>query len=149
MDIYAWKYRKHRRVGAIYWEEATYLPICQYLSPLQESNTLRLTQQMHRLLPQTCSCSLPPGPSSTTSHCGLVGRFLLHPSSSLWSPQSLSPSHCHWEGIQVHSPRALTAHVKWLRPQVHSGLPARPGSREKVPVSAQLQLNKSPFQGAR
>lgn len=36
----------------------------------------------------------------------------LQPSSSLWSPQSLSPSHCHWAGMQVHSPNALTAHVK-------------------------------------
>lgn len=46
----------------------------------------------------------------------------LHPSSSLWSPQSLSPSHCHWAGMQVHSPNALTAHVKWFLPHEHSVL---------------------------
>lgn len=46
----------------------------------------------------------------------------LHPSSSLWSPQSLSPSHCHWAGMQVHSPNALTAHVKWFLPHEHSAL---------------------------
>lgn len=47
----------------------------------------------------------------------------LQPSSSLWSPQSLSPSHCHWAGMQVHSPNALTAHVKWFLPHEHSALP--------------------------
>lgn len=52
--------------------------------------------------------------------------FLLQPSSSLWSPQSLSPSHCHWAGMHVHSPKALTAHVKWLRPQEHSVLLVMP-----------------------
>lgn len=53
----------------------------------------------------------------------------LHPSSSLWSPQSLSPSHCHWAGMQVHSPNALTAHVKWFLPHKHSALPRAPAHR--------------------
>ena len=55
------------------------------------------------------------------------GLNSLHPSSSLWSPQSLSPSHCHWAGMHVHSPKALTAHVKWFLPQEHSALPCVPG----------------------
>lgn len=57
--------------------------------------------------------------------------FLLQPSSSLWSPQSLSPSHCHWAGMHVHSPKALTAHVKWLRPQEHSVLLDTPAKEQK------------------
>ena len=55
------------------------------------------------------------------------GVNLLHPSSSLWSPQSLSPSHCHWAGMHVHSPKAETAHVKWFLPQEHSALAWAPG----------------------
>ena len=57
--------------------------------------------------------------------------FLLQPSSSLWSPQSLSPSHCHWAGMHVHSPKALTAHVKWLRPQEHSVLLVTPVKEQR------------------
>lgn len=53
----------------------------------------------------------------------------LHPSSSLWSPQSLSPSHCHCAGMQVHSPNALTAHVKWFLPHEHSVLLWTPAHR--------------------
>lgn len=49
-----------------------------------------------------------------------VVKDSLQPSSSLWSPQSLSPSHCHCAGMHVHSPNALTAHVKWFLPQEHS-----------------------------
>lgn len=60
----------------------------------------------------------------------------LHPSSSLWSPQSLSPSHCHWAGIQVHSPNALTAHVKWFLPHEHSALPRTPANVQTWVVRA-------------
>lgn len=55
----------------------------------------------------------------------------MQPSSSLWSPQSLSPSHCHCAGIHVHSPNALTAHVKWLRPQAHSEALDKPGRHRR------------------
>lgn len=74
-----------------------------------------------------------------------LGCYLLQPSSSLWSPQSLSPSHCHWAGMQVHSPSALTAHVKWLRPHAHSRLLAVPGQKEQEAES----LNACPPKAGR
>lgn len=63
---------------------------------------------------------------------------LLHPSSSLWSPQSLSPSHCHCAGMQVHSPNALTAHVKWFLPHEHSVLHWTPAHIRLERVKSQL-----------
>ena len=136
----------HKGWSPIYCEETTHL---SYLSPSQESKALSLRRPIHRMLPQTRPSSLahpqvpllPPPPPS--------GGVLLQPSSSLWSPQSLSPSHCHCVGMQVHSPRALTAQVKWLRPQAHSGLLAWPGHREKEPARGQLPPKQSPFQGRR
>lgn len=70
----------------------------------------------------------------------------LHPSSSLWSPQSLSPSHCHWAGMQVHSPNALTAHVKWFLPHEHSVLPWTPAhththTKRRLEFIAHAQVN--------
>lgn len=72
--------------------------------------------------------------------------YSLHPSSSLWSPQSLSPSHCHWAGMQVHSPNALTAHVKWFLPHEHSALAWTP-AHGKEERARHVQVNLHIFTG--
>lgn len=80
LDMCAWKYGKCRRVGAIYVVKEP--PSCHICHPRKSAKLWAwhswCTEHARLVL-----APLPPGSSSTTSHHP-VGRFLLHPSSSLW-----------------------------------------------------------------